>query len=202
MSEASNKPGIDFTQARHPVDDRDRPEWGTAPDGRRAKIIVDARFVALWEEWQADACAHPRNVIVRWSNAGGQIVHKRYCYDCGTAVSNFIKTEDAEREGVSAVEKDRIASISRAYAAGRDARFQSLVSDAAERSQPENLRSPDWKRKSGLVLRRAGHICEGCLSRPATQVHHLTYAHMYREFAWELRAVCDVCHERIHSEAA
>lgn len=194
---------------RHPIDERGKPEWGFAPDGRYVKIAQDARFDALWREWSADACAHPRKVIVRWSNAGGQIVHKRYCQDCGTALSNFIATADAEREGVSNVEKDRIASISNAYRSERGARLEQIANDAAERMQPNNratyddyLRSDQWKRKAALVLRRANYVCEGCLSRPATEVHHITYQNLHREFAWELRAVCAACHTRCHERGA
>lgn len=62
------------------------------------------------------------------------------------------------------------------------------------------LRSPVWRERAAMVRRRAGGICEGCGTQPATQVHHLTYKHVGREFLWELRAVCEECHDRIHSE--
>jgi hypothetical protein len=29
-------------------------------------------------------------------------------------------------------------------------------------------------------------------------VHHVTYKNMGNEFLWELRAICAVCHERVH----
>jgi hypothetical protein len=64
------------------------------------------------------------------------------------------------------------------------------------------LRSPEWKEKRGHVMRRSGGMCEGCGARRATQVHHLSYEHVCEEFLWELRAVCDVCHDRIHSDSA
>jgi hypothetical protein len=31
-------------------------------------------------------------------------------------------------------------------------------------------------------------------------VHHLTYAHVFNEFLFELMAVCDECHDRLHRE--
>lgn len=58
--------------------------------------------------------------------------------------------------------------------------------------------SPEWKRKTALVMKRSNGICEGCGERKATQVHHITYEHLYNEFLWELRAVCGECHERVH----
>ena len=61
------------------------------------------------------------------------------------------------------------------------------------------LLSAQWKAKSRAVIRRADGICEGCLSRPATQAHHVTYRHVFNELLWELRAVCSKCHDFIHS---
>ena len=62
------------------------------------------------------------------------------------------------------------------------------------------LRSPAWRERAARVKQRAGGICEGCGVRAAAQVHHVTYAHAGNEFLWELRAICNECHERIHSE--
>jgi hypothetical protein len=61
------------------------------------------------------------------------------------------------------------------------------------------LLTPTWRAKRALVMARAGNMCEGCRQRYATQVHHLTYAHVFEEFLWELVAVCDACHSRVHS---
>lgn len=51
--------------------------------------------------------------------------------------------------------------------------------------------------KRARVLLRAGRKCEGC-GEEATQVHHLTYEHVFEEFLFELIAVCRGCHERLH----
>lgn len=61
------------------------------------------------------------------------------------------------------------------------------------------LQSPAWKEKRNAVMRRAGGMCEGCGKNKAAQVHHLTYEHVCEEFLWELRAVCNGCHSRIHN---
>jgi hypothetical protein len=62
------------------------------------------------------------------------------------------------------------------------------------------LKSPAWRERAAMVKRRSGGMCEGCGARAAVQVHHETYAHVGNEFLWELRAICNVCHERIHGE--
>lgn len=62
----------------------------------------------------------------------------------------------------------------------------------------EYLLSPEWAEKRRLILIRDGYLCQGCLQRDATEVHHLTYDHVYNEFMFELTSVCSICHPRIH----
>ena len=62
----------------------------------------------------------------------------------------------------------------------------------------EYLRSDAWRERRQLVLERAGGLCEGCRKRPACDVHHATYEHLYDELLFELLAVCRDCHKKIH----
>ena len=64
------------------------------------------------------------------------------------------------------------------------------------------LRSDHWQDTRRRVLQRASGFCEGCQQRRATQVHHLTYTHVGAEFLWELVAICDACHSRLHDKPA
>jgi 5-methylcytosine-specific restriction endonuclease McrA len=64
------------------------------------------------------------------------------------------------------------------------------------------LSSEEWAERRRLVLERAGLICQGCRRARATQVHHLTYVHVGEEFLWELAAICNDCHERLHPHMA
>lgn len=66
----------------------------------------------------------------------------------------------------------------------------------------EYLRSPKWAVTRQKVLKRSGGLCEGCGDVKATQVHHTTYKHVGNELLWELRAICDACHDRCHDEKA
>ena len=61
------------------------------------------------------------------------------------------------------------------------------------------LASETWRNKRAEALRRDEGVCQGCRTRPANQVHHLTYAHLGDELLFELISVCDDCHERIHA---
>src|SRR5690606_1665469 len=47
-------------------------------------------------------------------------------------------------------------------------------------------------------MERAGWICEGCRTRPAEQVHHLTYSHVFDELLFQLVALCEPCHNKAH----
>lgn len=62
------------------------------------------------------------------------------------------------------------------------------------------LGSAEWAEKRRLIFKRANGVCEGCGTRPPSQVHHLTYEHVGSEFLFELVAVCGPCHERLHPE--
>jgi 5-methylcytosine-specific restriction endonuclease McrA len=62
------------------------------------------------------------------------------------------------------------------------------------------LTTPEWKQRRAAVMRRADGICEGCGTGRASQVHHLTYKHVGNEFLFELVAVCDGCHRRLHND--
>jgi 5-methylcytosine-specific restriction endonuclease McrA len=62
----------------------------------------------------------------------------------------------------------------------------------------EYLQSPQWARTRAAVFQRDRKICQGCLKVQATEVHHLTYKHVYSEFMFELVSLCSDCHDRIH----
>jgi hypothetical protein len=59
------------------------------------------------------------------------------------------------------------------------------------------LESPEWQQRRAAVMERAGGICEACGRELADEVHHTSYAHVFDEPLWELRAVCTDCHEKL-----
>jgi 5-methylcytosine-specific restriction endonuclease McrA len=59
--------------------------------------------------------------------------------------------------------------------------------------------SVSWQGLRAKVMRRANLLCEACLAAPAIDVHHLTYDFGKLPPAWELRAVCRPCHNRLHA---
>lgn len=212
MNDLSNTPATPAGQdlPPHPIDQVDCPTWGKGEDGRMVKIENDERLPGAFRQWLDDACAHPRQVIIRFTDQGGNVKHQYCCIDCGTCASKWLKAIDAERLGIAVdFTKDKAASLSNRYRSERKAALDGIVNAAAERMQPENravhddyLRSPQWQRRRSKVMQRAGHLCEGCLTNPAIDVHHTTYAHFGNEFAFELIALCRPCHERWHEAEA
>ena len=56
------------------------------------------------------------------------------------------------------------------------------------------LKSKEWKDKRLLVLKRDNYVCQSCLKSKATEVHHLTYKHVFNEPLFELVSICNPCH--------
>jgi hypothetical protein len=129
------------------------------------------------------------------------------CLDCGQAASHWLK--QASIPNVTALPIWDASIAERIYAEQRRAREERifLAHGQAEAANDEwwakynaYLRTPAWRARRSLVMQRAGGWCEGCRKQEATQVHHLTYAHVSDEFLWELVAICDDCHIRIHAD--
>lgn len=68
------------------------------------------------------------------------------------------------------------------------------------------LCSDEWAEKRERVLERDRGVCQGCLNRQATQVHHLTYCRVEignaHEMMFDLISLCDKCHSAIHGKEA
>jgi 5-methylcytosine-specific restriction endonuclease McrA len=149
-------------------------------------------------------CPHDRTEIRRRVLKSGQV---RYCRQCLTCGSGTVAVAQSNVPNIATV-RDFDPSINEAYCTTR-ARRQAVIKQKHIRLQKaekaewwrwydEYLRSPAWRRKRKLVMDRSCGACEGCRSRPADHVHHLTYDHVGHEFLWELVAVCTGCHDRVH----
>ncbi len=64
------------------------------------------------------------------------------------------------------------------------------------------MQSPAWRFKRQQVLDRDGGICQVYRKREATEVHHLTYTRFGCEMLFDLLAICEDCHDRIHGRKA
>jgi hypothetical protein len=137
---------------------------------------------------------------------GGKILYgsteQVTCKLCLRSLASQEKYEESQRQW--AQQRQRYQEDRAEYEAQREAES----AEWKRQYYDSYLLSPEWERKRALVMNRASGICECCLERPATKVHHMTYQRVKLinwvlvadEFLWDLRAVCDYCHARIHPE--
>jgi hypothetical protein len=144
-------------------------------------------------------CSHEFTAI-RWRNRKVGLIGTQ-CTECLATVGTWLKHTDfidAEKlpDWIDKKSTPRPANDNRLELIGGDGEVSKFVDAAAYSAY---LLSTEWRALRGKVILRANGMCEGCLSAPATEVHHLTYKHIYKEFAFELVALCRTCHTNIHS---
>jgi hypothetical protein len=214
MSEVASIAPTDFPQ--HWIDRRSAPTRGETATGSWVDISKDERLPTLIRLFQEDACEHPQTIIIQRVDTAGRPFFSRYCKHCGVKFGGPIPRVKAEAEGVAPTSESEIELDAERYTAERQAQFDKLVNAAVERAEraakealeewrqgyDDYLRSPQWKRRAAKIMERAAGVCEGCLTRPAEEVHHLTYANVREEFAFELVALCSPCHRRVHGSKA
>ena len=165
---------------------------------------------ALTQVYREFECSHGRQEIRERSVRGGGKQFVYQCMICGEPCSNAMSRDAATRANGSAPlpfdeklrinRKESLKKAVDAVEADYLARAESKTSDFWN-FYKEYLKSTEWKKRRALVMRRCNGVCEGCGLEMATQVHHFTYEHVGNEFLFELVAVCDACHERIHAES-
>jgi hypothetical protein len=163
---------------------------------------MDAGYEALRARvTRALACDHRPTIRVRQDSAGRQHYWEQ-CMRCGT------KLQPVRRSAAlgPCAPFDELA-LQRRIVYERDvwereAKAQKQQERAAWLAEHDRyLQTPQWRRLRAAVLHRTNGMCEGCGTRVATQVHHLTYDRWQREMLFDLVAVCDVCHAQIHERA-
>ena len=131
----------------------------------------------------------------------------KYCGACGvmekkepTKGSEVINEQESE-----AYEKDRKTHIQneRILQMREDSELKKQQRLQYKEEYHRYLQTDTWKAKRELILKRDNHICQSCLTKQATEVHHLSYQSYEEqpgsEKGWELVSVCRDCHEREHA---
>jgi hypothetical protein len=127
------------------------------------------------------------------------------CDYCGRALSNSLKLDQHPRWQTYPKWDDQLAIDWQAEwaehrEADREARHEAWMELKPERTAEyaEFLRTPEWKQLRVRVLERSPW-CEACLLCEAVEVHHVSYRSGWLPPAWELRSVCQKCHDRLHA---
>jgi 5-methylcytosine-specific restriction endonuclease McrA len=145
-----------------------------------------------------DECPHDIAAVRRRNAAHGEIFAKQ-CLACGARVGQWLKRDVARALGGVLEAWDE--TLARAWSdrlLAREREARAAEEKAWQARYRAYLRSEAWARRRARVLARARERCEGCGEAKAAAVHHLTYAHLGAEFLWELVALCDPCHARVH----
>lgn len=149
------------------------------------------------------ACSHLLTVTTRRTISNGSVQVVKQCTACGRAVGGALPHSSVPI--VEALPAFDFALLDRGEASIR-AHFAALrAQHAHERAERHTeyeayLRTPEWQAKRRKALERDGHICQGCLTARATEVHHTTYSHLGAELMFQLISLCADCHEWLHSE--
>ena len=162
--------------------------------------------VMEWHESTA-SCCHENLIVTERVLSNGTVTHWEQCQHCGWGKA--VKKQAEEPKEKWSEDSHEIRNLM--WTLGNLIRnpehnleinddFQKAFTKAKDFQERHHnhLMSKKWHDIRSKVLTRAGGICEGCLTNPAQEVHHKTYAHLGNEFCFELIALCRDCHSRYH----
>lgn len=149
------------------------------------------------------ACEHADKKLTRRNVRTGAVQYVYQCMECGRSMNQPISHERVRREfsGVEIIEFDEDIEgryERRRVEAVKEQRAQERASFFGQ--YDEYLKGDAWHDKRRRVFLRCKGVCEGCGINKATEVHHLTYEHVFDELLFELVGVCDPCHKRAHAD--
>jgi hypothetical protein len=149
-------------------------------------------------------CEHERKEKRRRVTRAGAETVGWQCLRCGTCTEGVPKRTVRNPWELPAWDKALEEAWSRLrdefYAAERQRYEQHRADQDREfwERYERHLQSPKWRLLRRKVFERSRGLCEGCGMAPAEHVHHLTYERLGDEMLFDLAAVCNTCHEKIH----
>lgn len=155
------------------------------------------------QEFHDHQCVHQDVQVRQVTIAGGSVQFRQQCLACGELIGQAIS-----RAAIQSNVPQANSILAERYRKRRRMEYESILQRHVRKQKTHDtewwvryeayLQSPEWKAKRAKVLARANGKCEGCGDHPPTEVHHLTYVHVREEFLFELVALCNECHVRIH----
>lgn len=159
---------------------------------------------------QRFACRHQQQRLAYIESVNAKRMYLMQCDRCGKKTSNWLPLRGWTEEQLEQAEPynrdleqewlEKVAQYRRQLWSEVQERRAAAMEEQRRAYREEYLQSPEWKAKRELVLKRDNNLCQHCLRRPATQVHHLSYEGVPNEPLWNLRAICRTCHAAIHGE--
>lgn len=178
--------------------------------------IVFYYCIDCWDFIYTDftPCENHQPTFVKFTNGNGSKHLKKQCFNCGRIESPYYKkdiVEDFESlpevndnladlcdySKMSVDTRNKVHEIYDRYQAKSKQYKREKLFDEFIKEHDEYLKTDDWKYKRELVLKRDNSICQSCLEKKATQVHHKSYRYWKNEPLFELVSVCCDCHDKI-----
>lgn len=191
----------------------EEPEFASAEhikDPETGEILAverDLEYATLIRAFNERECKHSETAPFRVRIANGAVQVRDCCTHCGERVGTALSQKNKSWLETLPWQSPELSNT---YTNRRDAERSVILLDLAKRqyaergrftkSYTEYLASDAWKSKRALVMNRCGSKCEGCGAANATDIHHLTYRHLFNEFLFELIGLCRDCHNRITEE--
>lgn len=172
------------------------------PNDRPIWLLVTQKEKSDYRSAYVSYCAHERAEYRDRKIKGGSQQRIRQCLDCGKAVGNAVKLDadvDAPQWDETLPERALGAMKERQEVIYKTALERTLKLEIDGYADYEGyLASDTWAKKRHTVMIRDKGLCQACLSRDATEVHHLTYERIFEEPMFDLVAICRICHAKLH----
>jgi hypothetical protein len=152
---------------------------------------------------QPPRCDHAQTALRHRKTSAGATTYGRQCLRCGACVEKVAAAKVGAAptppwdQDLAPSWQERCQDYWRRRTEWFD-REREAEKEEFWRRYHEHLNSPAWAAIRRKVLRRANRVCEGCREAPPSHVHHLTYVRLGDEMLFDLVAVCEECHEKIH----
>jgi len=139
--------------------------------------------------------------FVKQSKVNGDFMLKKQCFKCGQCEGKTFKFDliggKQNLFNIPILNEEKLRLFYDLQQQKRQTEY-AVKLEEKRKEYYEYLKSDKWKLKRQKVMLRDKNICQACLTRQATDVHHLTYKHIYNEPLFDLVAICRPCHEKLH----
>ena len=167
--------------------------------------------INCWDFIKHDStlCENHIPTFVKFLNNGGTMHLKKQCPNCGKLDTRYYKrdmVEDFDSLPLTDLESankyddidyDKLQRIYKRYDTKRKQFQKQQAFGKFIEEHSKYLKTKEWKMRRGLVLIRDNYLCQSCLDKKATQVHHKSYRYWKNEPLFELVSVCEDCHNTI-----
>ncbi len=151
-----------------------------------------------WSDFRVVECApgtHIGEIVFKDHDVAGRRYY-RECNTCGyTKQPKLSEVDTSVAIPHRGIADARRAAMLEAYNAAVAASHDAWLEEHSAYLQTEQ-----WRSLRAKVIDRDKGQCQGCLDRPGTHVHHMTYDRWQRELLIDLVLLCSACHERYHAK--